>query len=105
MEDLETTQPEKRKRGRPTGTANTTMIEDPIIEPFRIYYDETQFTLVKKKPDGNEDTWGYYSSLEGALDKISKSKLNNNKTYTLNGFISEHKKVLKEFMDIVKFPA
>jgi hypothetical protein len=95
---------EKRKRGRPTGTANTTMIEDPLIEPFRIYYDETQFNLVKIKPDGTEEPgWGYHSKLSGVLNKIAKFKLVNNKTYTLRSFIDEYEKLLKEFQDNIKF--
>jgi hypothetical protein len=94
---------EKRKRGRPAGSGNNTFIEDPLIEPFKIYFDETQLTLVKKKPDGNEETYGYYSSLAGVLVKITKVKLVNNKAYTLQSFISEYKQMLENFIQKIDF--
>ncbi len=100
---METQEKIKGKRGRPSGTANTTAIEDELIEPFKIYYDETQFTLVKKKPDGIEETYGYYRSLSSALQKIAKNKLSNNNIYSLKLFISEYKQMLKEFTESINF--
>jgi len=105
METTDQIPTEKRKRGRPSGTANTTCIEDKLIEPFKINYDEVQFTLVKKKDNDQEENCGYFSSLEGVLQKIAKSKLNNNTQYSLQGFINEYKKHLKEFTDNINFKA
>lgn len=90
----------KGKRGRPAGSSNTTMIKDKVINPYMIYVEDNQFTLVKPKPDGNEETFGYYQTLCGCLQKISKLKTINNKVYSLSEYINSYNNYLKEFSKV-----
>jgi len=87
--------PEIKKRGRPskdTQTPNPSycIIKDPLMEPFFISKDATNFTVVEKsistrgfagkKATGKEveKTIGYYSSFKNALNRIAKEKFYNN---------------------------
>lgn len=101
----------KKKRGRPKGAgrqkgSNETAIVDPIIAPYKIYMDSNQFTVTdlnKKSETDIDKNYGYFTSLGYALIKIVKLKLNhNNKQYTLDSYIKEYNKMLKEFLDKIK---
>src|SRR5690606_28739131 len=98
----------KKKRGRPKGSpggrqkgsGNETVIIDPIIKPYKIYVDANQFTvtdLEKKKETDLDKNYGYFTDLSSALKKIVRMKLTNNKTYTLDSYIAEYRKMLREF--------
>jgi len=87
--------PEIKKRGRPskdTQTQNPSycIIKDPLMEPFFISKDATNFTVIEKsistrgfagkKATGKEveKIVGYYSSFKNALNRIAKEKFYNN---------------------------
>jgi len=87
--------PKTTKRGRPskdTQTQNLSycIIKDPLMEPFHISKDATNFTVIEKsistrgfagrKATGKEveKTVGYYSSFRNALNRIAKEKFYNN---------------------------
>lgn len=91
----------KKSKGRPSGSANTTVIRDKSISPYIIYIEDNQSVLVKIKDDGNEETYGYFSTLAGAMQKIAKLKTINNKTYSLKEYIDEYNNNLTEFLKIV----
>jgi hypothetical protein len=101
----------KRGRGRPKGTSarpkesNETVIVDPVIAPYKIYIDSNQFNIVdlEKKNEANltEKSYGYHSTLGGALRAIARMKMVNNKTYSLKDYIEQHEKVVKEMMEKV----
>jgi len=79
-------------RGRQKGqTKRMSMIKDPIIAPYEIQVEEDQFVLVDTEKD---KPLGYYTSLDLAIQKVSRMSLANAKDeYTLAGFI-------KSFNDI-----
>ena len=73
-------------RGRQKGqTKRMSKIKDSIIAPYEIWIEEDQFVLVdteKNKP------LGYYSKLVGAIKKISRLGLANQKAdFTLKEFV------------------
>tara|TARA_R110000737_G_scaffold1204_1_gene3560 strand:+ start:808 stop:1164 length:357 start_codon:yes stop_codon:yes gene_type:complete len=87
---------ETQSRGRPskdtqTQNSNYCIIRDPLIEPFYISKDATNFTVLEKststrgfagkKATGKEveKTIGYYSSFKNALNRIAKEKFHKSK--------------------------
>ena len=79
-------------RGRQKGqTKRMSKIKDASIAPYEIWVEEEQFTLIdteKNKP------LGYYSKLVGAIKKISRLGLANQKAdYTLAGFIESYNNI------------
>jgi hypothetical protein len=100
---------EKKKRGRPAGagrpkgSSNTTVITDPLINPYKIYVDTNCYTVVDKdKKDENdpleiEKSYGYFNTLGSALNKIIRMKTTSNKTYTIQQYVEEYKTMLDEF--------
>ncbi len=102
--------PIKKKRGRPKGGAggkqkggNETVILDPIISPYKIYVDVNQYMVVdkdkKNEADLMEKSYGYFSKLSFALEKIVKLKIVNNKSYTLKEYIAEYNQMLNSFRE------
>ena len=88
--------PNIRKRGRPSkdktqSNSNYCTIRDPLMEPFYILKDATNFTVMEKsistrgfagkKATGKEveKVIGYYSSFKNALNRIAKDKFYKNK--------------------------
>ena len=86
---------EKPKRGRPSKdtenpNANYCTIKDPLMEPYFIVKDATNYTVMEKttstrgfagrKATGKEveKTVGYYSSFKNALNRIAKEKFYSN---------------------------
>jgi hypothetical protein len=82
-----------QNRGRPskdTNTSNYYIIKDPLMEPFYISKDATNFTVMEKtistrgfagkktKSKEVERVIGYYSSFKNALSKIAKEKFHDN---------------------------
>ena len=89
--------PETQSRGRPskdtqTQNPNYCIIKDPLMEPFFIVKDATNYTVMEKttstrgfagkKATGKEveKTVGYYTSFKNALNRISKEKFYKNKS-------------------------
>lgn len=91
----------KKGKGRPAGSANTTIIKDKSLHPYAIYVEDNQNVVVKIKDDGSEETYGYHSTLGGALQKIAKYKTINNKTYSIREYIDEYNNNLNEFLKVV----
>jgi hypothetical protein len=69
------------------------IIEDKLLEPYRIYIDERNFTVQRRgKSKKGEETFtneGYFSKVENALWRISTLKRSSNKTVDLNGYAKE----------------
>jgi len=83
---------EKKKRGRPSkDTSNSVyvIIKDPLMEPYYIQKDATNFTVMKKvtptrgfagkeaKGEEIERTVAYFTSFRNALYRISKEKFSS----------------------------
>ena len=87
--------PKIQKRGRPSKEESQNdsycIIKDPLMEPFYISKDATNFTVIEKsistrgfagkKATGKEveKVVGYYSSFKNALNRIAKEKFYKNK--------------------------
>jgi hypothetical protein len=86
---------ETKRRGRPARDENDTQsnlctIKDPLMEPFYIVKDATNFTVMTKsistrgfagkKSTGKETEkpLGYYTSFRNALNRIAKEKFYEN---------------------------
>jgi hypothetical protein len=87
---------ETKRRGRPARgeevdpQSSVCTIKDPLMEPFYIVKDATNFTVIEKSIStrgfgGKEATGkeqekviGYYTSFSNALNKISKEKFYQN---------------------------
>jgi hypothetical protein len=86
---------ETKGKGRPSRDENDTqsnycIIKDPLIEPYYIVKDSSNFTLMEKKiaekgfrggeASGKEReiTIGYYTSFKNALNRIAKEKFYQN---------------------------
>ena len=82
-------------RGRQKGqTKRMSIIKDPVITPYEIQVEEDQYVLIdteKNKP------LGYHSSLETAIQKVSRTSLANAKEeYTLAGFIESYNNIKEQ---------
>jgi len=104
--------PKIQSRGRPSKDSNSSkpnycIIKDPLIEPFYISKDATNFTVLEKtistkgfagrKATGKEieKTVGYYSSFKNALNRIAKEKFykNKNEYESIQDYIGSWNKV------------
>jgi hypothetical protein len=98
---------ETKSKGRPARDENDTQsnyctIKDPIMEPFYIVKDSSNFTVMEKKiaekgfrggeASGKEReiVLGYYTSFKNALNCIAKQKFyqNQNEYHSIKEYIS-----------------
>jgi hypothetical protein len=103
---------ETKSKGRPARDENDTQsnlctIKDPVMEPFHIIKDSTNFTVIEKsiatrgfggkKASGKETEKivGYYSNFKNALNRIAKEKFyqNQGEYETIQEYISTWDKV------------
>lgn len=104
---------ETKRRGRPARgeevdpQSTLCTIKDPLMEPFYIVKDSTNFTVIEKSIStrgfgGKEATGkeqekvvGYYTSFSNALNKISKEKFyqNQGEYSSIKEYISTWNKV------------
>ena len=97
---------ETKRRGRPARDENDTQsnlctIKDPIMEPFYIVKDASNFTVMEKststrgfagkKATGKETekVLGYYTSFKNALNRVAKEKFYENQAEydSIQGYI------------------
>ena len=88
-------------RGRQKGqTKIMSKIKDKVITPYELWLEEDQIVLMdmnKNKP------MGYYSSLEGAIRKISNlSLVSKQQDYTLAGFIESYNNIANKLISTIK---
>lgn len=102
----------KRGKGRPkksesTGYTPECNIYDPLIEPFYIKRDQTNYTVMKKETPTRgfagkealgveiEKVVGHYTSFSNALNMVAKHKFNNNKAEysTIESYINSWEEV------------
>ena len=77
------------RKGRQKGqTKAKSVINDAAIAPYKILIEEDQYVLL----DSKNIPQGYYNSLDGAINKVSRNVIANKKeTYTLSEYIKEYK--------------
>tara|TARA_Y100001972_G_C7534104_1_gene269100 strand:+ start:306 stop:581 length:276 start_codon:yes stop_codon:yes gene_type:complete len=88
-------------RGRQKGqTKRMSLIKDPIISPYQIQVEEDQFVLIDTDKD---KPLGYFSSLDTAIQRVSRMSLANAKEeYTLAGFIESYNNIKNELTNPFK---
>lgn len=86
-----------KSKGRPKGT-NSTVIEDTMLNPYKIYVDAHCYHVVDaESKNDTEKGYGYYTTIGIALKKIVKMQLTNNTKYTLPEFVKAFEDRLTEF--------
>ena len=88
-------------KGRQKGqTKIMSKIKDPVLGHYELWLEEDQIVLMdmnKNKP------MGYYSSLEGAIKKISNlSLVSKQQDYTLAGFIESYNNIANKLISTIK---
>ena len=69
------------RKGRQKGqTKAKSIISDPLIAPYKITVEEDQYVLL----DSKNIPQGYYSSLDGAINKVSRNVIANKKDRGIN---------------------
>ena len=86
------------RKGRQKGqTKAKSIISDPLIAPYKITVEEDQYVLL----DGKNIPQGYYSSLDGAINKVSKNVIANKKgTYTLSEYLEYYNNIKNKFQGV-----
>ena len=86
------------KKGRQKGqTKAKSIINDPLIAPYTITVEEDQYVLL----DSKNIPQGYYSSLDGAINKVSKNIIANKKeTYTLSEYLEDYNNIKNKFQGV-----
>jgi hypothetical protein len=96
-----------KSKGRPVRDENDTQsnyctIKDPMMEPFYIIKDSSNFTVMEKKiaekgfrgaeasGKERENVVGYYTSFKNALNRVAKEKFyqNQNEYETIREYIN-----------------
>ena len=83
------------RKGRQKGQLKAkSIISDPLIAPYKITVEEDQYVLL----DSKNIPQGYYSSLDGAINKVSKNVIANKKeTYTLSEYLKDYNNIKNKF--------
>ena len=86
------------RKGRQKGqTKAKSIISDPLISPYKITVEEDQYVLL----DSKNIPHGYYSSLDGAINKVSKNVIANKKgTYTLSEYLEDYNNIKNKFQGV-----
>jgi len=77
------------------------VIQSEAIAPYKIYVEESQYTVVQPEKS-YEKTHGYFSTLEGALRKITKLKTIEQKEFTLHGYITRYEQIQERLLKEVQ---
>ena len=86
------------KKGRQKGQVKAkSIINDPLIAPFKITVEEDQYVLL----DGKDIPQGYYNSLDGAINKVSRNIIANKKeTYSLSEYLEDYNNIKNKFQGV-----
>ena len=86
------------RKGRQKGqTKAKSIITAPLIAPYKITVEEDQYVLL----DSKNIPQGYYSSLDGAINKVSKNVIANKKeTYSLSEYLEDYNNIKNKFQGV-----
>ena len=86
------------RKGRQKGqTKAKSIINDVSIAPYKILIEEDQYVLL----DGKNIPQGYYSSLDGAINKVSRNVIANKKeTYSLSEYLEDYNNIKNKFQGV-----
>ena len=86
------------KKGRQKGQIKAkSIISDPLISPFKITVEEDQYVLL----DSKDIPQGYYNSLDGAINKVSRNIIaNKRETYSLSEYLKDYNNIKNKFQGV-----
>ena len=86
------------KKGRQKGQIKAkSIISDPLISPFKITVEEDQYVLL----DSKNIPQGYYNSLDGAINKVSRNIIaNKRETYSLSEYLKDYNNIKNKFQGV-----
>ena len=86
------------RKGRQKGqTKAKSIINDVSIAPYKILIEEDQYVLL----DGKDIPQGYYNSLDGAINKVSRNIIANKKeTYSLSEYLKDYNNIKNKFQGV-----
>ena len=86
------------RKGRQKGqTKAKSIINDPLIAPYTITVEEDQYVLL----DSKNIPQGYYNSLDGAINKVSRNIIANKKeTYNLSEYLKDYNNIKNKFQGL-----
>ena len=86
------------RKGRQKGQVKAkSIISDPLIFPFKITVEEDQYVLL----DSKDIPQGYYNSLDGAINKVSRNIIANKKeTYSLSEYLKDYNNIKNKFQGV-----
>ena len=74
-------------------------LRDSVLGDYYVTQDDTQYTLMK---DGNTIPLGYFSSLRGALSKVSKLRMveeNSEQEFTIQEYLNSYSDISEEIVN------
>lgn len=74
-------------------------LRDSVLGDYYVTQDDTQYTLMK---DGNTIPLGYFSSLRGALSKVSKLRMveeNSEQEFTIQEYLNNYSDISEEIVN------
>ena len=86
------------RKGRQKGqTKAKSIISDPLMAPYKISVEEDQYVLL----DGKDIPQGYYSSLDSAINKVSRNIIANKKsTYDLSEYVKDYNQIKNQIQNV-----
>lgn len=75
------------------------VIQDKALGKYAILKDDTQYTVVLK--DNHQKQLSYHTQLNSALKSISEVRMSEKGNLTLKEYMSEYKRMLEEFKQVV----
>ena len=86
------------RKGRQKGqTKAKSIVNDPLIAPYTITVEEDQYVLL----DGKDIPQGYYSSLDSAINKVSRNIIANKKsTYDLSEYVKDYNVIKNQIQNV-----
>ena len=86
------------RKGRQKGqTKAKSVISDPLMVPYKILVEEDQYVLL----DGKDIPQGYYSSLDSAINKVSRNIIANKKsTYDLSEYVKDYNVIKNQIQNV-----
>ena len=86
------------RKGRQKGHVKAkSIISDPIIDPYKITVEEDQYVLL----DSKNIPQGHYSSLDSAINKVSRNVIaNKRETYSLSEYLEDYNNIKNKFQGV-----
>jgi len=85
------------------GRKSRNQINDPILEPFFIQYDECNYSLCEKSNNDTIKTYGHYSSLPLVLLKICQLQTKKENCSLIKEYINSYNEISNKVINKFKY--